>query len=183
MNITLQLYFNIISLSPDIHESQIFYIGRCPDKIAGSTHDLNYEEISSIDEQRLFDDNGISRIVEHLPYYPVDESFKFDWHLYRNRYNEWNIACEYQSGLSKVDMVNLIKDSIAVVHHQRTLMVMTIVQVLVLKSLIFIFSSYSVAFSWNSFTCACYALEVINGKYIWKFKHHIARKESKSYHF
>lgn len=56
--------------------------GSCSSEIGDEKHDPRYTEIGSIREDRLFDDNGVTRVTARLPKYPDEDARRYFWNLY-----------------------------------------------------------------------------------------------------
>lgn len=65
-------------------------IDGCQTTIADYLYDPRYTKLSSINEERLFSENGITSVVKELPEYPVEDSKNYDWNLYSTTYVYWN---------------------------------------------------------------------------------------------
>ena len=101
-------------------------------KVADSRHDNRYNLIGSIDEYKLFEDNGVNiKVAKRLPEYPIYDGMNIAWNLYSNSYNDWSLDCESQSKMSRSQMVSIIKDALNVTDYQLTLMMVWILQVFV----------------------------------------------------
>lgn len=73
----------------------------CSSEIGGSYHDPRYKKISSVREDRLFEDNGVMPVIKHLPRYPVSDSQLYSWNLYVGGYFYWNPECDNFGGVDR----------------------------------------------------------------------------------
>ena len=65
--------------------------GSCTSKIGGVYHDLRYSKIGEILEKTLFDDNGVTFVLQRLPEYPIYDSYYYSWNLYGSHYIPWDL--------------------------------------------------------------------------------------------
>ncbi|CAI2359809.1 unnamed protein product [Moneuplotes crassus] len=104
----------------DVTEGRKIYLlserssSQCSNKIAGETIDPRYEELGIIREDRLYQDNGVTKETQGLPNYPTEDSENYYWNLYQNRFFQWHPDCDGAAGLSKVDIISLIDNSMDV---------------------------------------------------------------------
>lgn len=108
--------------------------GSCGDKIAGYGYDNDYDQIGSVSEDRLFEDNGVAPVISNLKGYPVQDSFQYNWYLYTNAYNFWSSDCEGGKP-SRQSIISTIDESTHVVNYQYTLFIWAVVHVSTLNYL------------------------------------------------
>ena len=68
-------------------------LDRCSSQISGLHEDPRFQLIASINEQRLFDDNKITPVVQNLPRYNTSEGAIYEWKLYSSEFYEWSYDC------------------------------------------------------------------------------------------
>ena len=88
--------------------------GACSTMVASSYYDDRYDFVGSVNEVRLFEDNGVMNVIQNLPEYPIHDSYRYDWSLYSNEYNYWNPKCESDDDLDREAMLELLADSLSV---------------------------------------------------------------------
>ena len=71
----------------------------CLSRIVETSTDPRYKEISSVREDFLFDDNGVTLVVEDLPLYPLEEGQDYTWNLFTTTYYNWKSSCTRNQGL------------------------------------------------------------------------------------
>lgn len=103
--------------------------GQCSTKIADSTIDPRYTKLGTIKENSLFDQNGVTPVQLSLPYYHTEDSVKYDWNLYFNRYNFWSAECEKREAIDRAAMIDLLSGSDNISGYQNSIMIVCIVHV------------------------------------------------------
>ena len=114
------------------------HYGKCSTKIAGKTNDPRYTKVGLVKENRLYDDNGVTAVERALPRYPIEDSIKYDWNLYLNRYYTWNADCEKSDGMDRASTVELLSGSADLAGYSNSIMIICIVHVRLRASLIYI---------------------------------------------
>lgn len=85
--------------------------GECTTKVSGNSTDPEYIMIDNIKENRLFNDNNVTKVIQSLPNYNQNDSAKYDWNLFYTRYYPWNIDCERKSNIDRLELTKLIDNS------------------------------------------------------------------------
>ena len=60
--------------------------------MANYTYDPEYTMIGSVQEGRLFRDNGIDEVITELPNYNVESGKAYIWNLYYKSYDFFDIS-------------------------------------------------------------------------------------------
>jgi hypothetical protein len=107
----------------------------CSTKIGGDYKDPRHFNVSSIIEERLYDDNGVSPIIKRLKDYPVSDSARYYWNLHKNSYYYWNPECDNYGTISRDYVMKLIDQSSDVTGAQKGLMVICIVNFIIIMIL------------------------------------------------
>ena len=105
-------------------------------KVANYTYDPEYTMIGSIQEDRLFRDNGIDRVVAELPNYDVESGKAYTWNLYYKSYDYWNINSEFGNQISWTSMISNIKKSSTITDFHANLMIVCTLQVFICCAMI-----------------------------------------------
>ena len=82
----------------------------CSTEIADSYYDPRYDEIGSVREDRLFEDNEVINVIKNLPNYPIQDSLKYHWNLYSNNYFEWKSECNSKDGVDRDSLLRKVDD-------------------------------------------------------------------------
>ena len=100
-------------------------------KVSNYTYDPEYTMIGSIQEDRLFRDNGIDKVVAELPNYDVESGKAYSWNLYYKSYDYWNINSEFGNQISWTSMISSIKKSSTITDFHANLMIVCTLQVFI----------------------------------------------------
>jgi len=108
------------------------YYSGCNSMIGKSYFDPRYNKISSVPEDRLFNDNGVSYVVMNLPNYPHGESYQYSWNLFTNSFNYWNSECSASKGVNMEYVVSQIDKAMEISGIQLRLMVVCIIYLILI---------------------------------------------------
>ena len=100
---------------------------KCSSMIAGLYKDPRYRKISSVSEDRLFEDNGVIYVIQNLPRYPISDSKKYKWNLYTNDYFLWSSSCEQYGYATKKHMTERIDAGMDVSSQKTSLLILGII--------------------------------------------------------
>jgi len=101
--------------------------GSCSTKVGSYSTDPRYTNIGTINEAKLYEDNGVMSVINYLPRYPVSDSYKYDWNLYSGRYFAWSTQCENEKNINRQGMISLIEDSDGLSSYQKSIQIICIV--------------------------------------------------------
>lgn len=103
----------------------------CSNKLGGVYYDNRYLRIGEVRESRLFNDNGVTRILATLPLYPMGDADNYNWGIFQNAYYRWDLACEEEKGYDRAYFIQLITRAVQVGNKQLTLMFVCILNTII----------------------------------------------------
>lgn len=79
----------------------------CITCVEGEVYDPSYELVGFISEQKLLEQNFITRVMKQYPDY-IDDSDKYDWRIHVGRYYPWKSTCTPEVGLGQIQAIKAI---------------------------------------------------------------------------
>ena len=95
-------------------------VSKCSESVGEYSYNPRFKKISTIREDRLYEDNGVDRVIDNLPNYPIKDSEKYNWNLYYTTYNHWSAECD-KYGYDKAHLLKFIDTTDKVDSIQSTL--------------------------------------------------------------